>query len=1424
MSPATRDAEQLASRLAGAVWGHLVGDAVGVPYEFQPPSRIKTVVFGATGSHNQPAGTWSDDGALTLALLDSILSVGFNTADQGKRALAWYRDRAYTPDGDRWFDIGGATRAALDSIARGTEAEWAGGRDDEVAGNGSLMRILPLALVERDVSDAVVIEHAHRASRVTHGSHHALVACALYVLIARRLLAGRHRPQALDDARRVLRSTYNAMADGQSFLGALDHLEGWTERAGRGRVWDSFWSAWDAFAGASSYRETIERAVHYGTDTDTTAAIAGGLAGIRWGVDGIPDEWLAAMRGRDIAAPLIDRLIATAGWQTSTDNPIRVNWVDLAKVGKFRHWPGRLGMTFLPGKQRDGQSGLHWRDLEADGVRLRDAHGVETLFLLVEDDELDIAHVPNIVETLAKIGIDVIRYPIADTKVPGDRTSFREALDDIEARLRAGQFVAVACRGGLGRTGTVVACILRDGGLAGDAAITMTREARHKTIERPRQEAFIRGWDWPDRPLANPQPAEPALATATATERDVAESIGLVPGADVESAAMPEDVQLFAPEGDGSGQGEPAVEAEATVPVFGQPIQKARRRTRTAKSAQPVDEDKVGDYRHEDATRTNIPEAGLATQDRSVPERVTYAYDPHLDPQLVWAGKAEHESFDVDTVSLHIHERVSTAAVLRAVRREDVQRTLFSDPEFSLDQEIAFYQHEMDWANRLILGNSLHVMNSLLRREGMAGKIQCIYIDPPYGVNYNSNFQSRIDERDVREDDRSLSREPEMIRAYRDTWQLGIHSYLTYLRDRLLLARELLTESGSVFVQISDENVHHVRELLDEVFGADNFAGIIAFRKTAGLSSPVARTNRVASVLDYIIWYAKDSSQMKYRQLYQDKQASVEGDPNWAWAEMNDGSRRRLTSEERSDWSRLPEGVRVFRLDNMTSTGFSQALSAPYEFEGRRYGLSRNLHWKTTKSGLDALARARRLSPVGNSLAYVRYFEDFPVTPRNNVWLDTATGGFGDQKLYVVQTTAKTIARCVLMTTDPGDLVLDPTCGSGTTAFVAEQWGRRWITCDTSRVAMALARQRLMTASFEFYQLADADRGVDGGFRYRTVPHVTLRSIAQNERPEAETLYDQPLIDRSKARVSGPFTVEQVPAYGIDLDDPDAYDPSVLAEDDRADDIRHRGEADPVRSIGELVDLLRTDGVQLPGGRRIDFVTLSPTTAGGQIHAEGEFEEAGERRRIAVSFGPLYGPIGARQVEDVLREAAFAPYHAILFAGFAIDGSAQQLVQNYRTPKGLSLLMANIAADVLVPDLLKNRRGQQLFAVFGEPDIEVRSVGADEFEVRVEGMDVYDPATGEVSSDSVDQIAAWFLDQDYDRRSFLISQAFFPGAGTSDPWERLSRALKGWVDPDAFAMLRGTTSLPFRAGEQRRIAVKVIDFRGNEAIRIAELP
>ncbi|MEX1171173.1 MAG: ADP-ribosylglycohydrolase family protein, partial [Chloroflexota bacterium] len=479
------DPAELATRLVGGVWGHLVGDAVGVPYEFRSAVEAGDVQWGEKGTHGQPPGTWSDDGALMLALLDALLldatgeggpettvTSRFDTDEQGRRIVAWQRDKAYTPDGDGVFDVGNATSAAIRALEAGTPAEQAGGTDERSNGNGSLMRILPIALVFHDLGDARpadLVDLAHRASRVTHGTARAQVACALYVLIATRLLTGDAPAGALEASRTTLRAIYVEAKD-EERLAALDHLEGYADRSGRGRVWDSFWSAWDAFAGADSYQATIERAIAYGNDTDTTAAIAGGLAGIHWGVDGIPAAWLAGMRGREVADPLVDRLLALHEWRTSTTNPIRVNWVDLETVPRLRGVAavgGRLGMTFLPGKQREGWTGLHWRTLPADVPRLAATHGVDTFLLLVEDHELQATRVPDIADTMAAAGIDLLRFPIRDMDVPPDRAGLRMVLDDVLRRLVGGESVIVACRGGWGRTGTIVGCLLRDGGLDG---------------------------------------------------------------------------------------------------------------------------------------------------------------------------------------------------------------------------------------------------------------------------------------------------------------------------------------------------------------------------------------------------------------------------------------------------------------------------------------------------------------------------------------------------------------------------------------------------------------------------------------------------------------------------------------------------------------------------------------------------------------------------------------------------------------------------------------------------------------------------------------------------------------------------------------------------------------------------------------------
>jgi adenine-specific DNA-methyltransferase len=853
---------------------------------------------------------------------------------------------------------------------------------------------------------------------------------------------------------------------------------------------------------------------------------------------------------------------------------------------------------------------------------------------------------------------------------------------------------------------------------------------------------------------------------------------------------------------------------------------------------------KVKDYRHEEK-RPNNPPAGLATYDHTLPSRKIYDYDPHLDPQLVWAGKKEHTSFDVENVALHIHERISTAAIVKAVQRESLQRDLFADPQLPLTQQIEFYQHEMNWANRLILGDSLLVMNSLLERELMAGKVQMIYMDPPYGVKFSSNFQPRIDRRDVKDSDEDLTREPEMIKAYRDTWTLGIHSYLSYLRDRLLLCRELLADSGSIFVQISDENLHYLREVMQEVFGAEGFVAVVPFVTTS-----LQTAEGIGSIADFLVWFAKDRERMKYRQLFVPKEPRATGGWGFNYLETADGTRRPLTTAERKEEAPLPLGSRLYRLDNLTSQGSTPGGTVEFEFRGSTYHPGARSHWKTTPGGMNSLAQAGRIQQSETQIQYVRFFDDFPVQPLTNLWTDTTQAGFVDLKLYVVQTVSKVVERCLLMTTDPGDLVLDPTCGSGTTAYVAEQWGRRWITCDTSRVALALARQRLLTATFPYYKLAHPDKGVSGGFIYKTVPHITLRSIAQNEPPEQETLYDQPEIDRSKVRVSGPFTVEAIPVPAMEspADSPIPQMEANAPEGNLAAGGRGEGRiVNPAADhITTMIELLRKAGVNFPGGKKLLLENLRPLGV-GWLHAEAEARQnGGKPQRVAVSFGPRHGPISGVQTEEATRTARANAYDVLILAGFSIDAAAQDFIQ--KNPlKGLVVHFANVNPDVLVGDLLKTSRASQLFTVFGSPDVAIRrypdpmrfprkkqfprlkpgevivtnGAEGEQFVVELLGVDIYDPNTGELHQSRGEDVAAWFLDQDYDGYTFCISQAFFPS--NADAWEKLERALKSTLDPEKFEALRGTVSLPFQSGKFKRVAVKVIDMRGNEVIRVVPI-
>jgi adenine-specific DNA-methyltransferase len=796
--------------------------------------------------------------------------------------------------------------------------------------------------------------------------------------------------------------------------------------------------------------------------------------------------------------------------------------------------------------------------------------------------------------------------------------------------------------------------------------------------------------------------------------------------------------------------------------------------------------EKVKDYRHEEK-RPNNPPAGLASYDKTAPSRKIYSYDPHLDPQLVWAGKAERLSFDVENVALHIHERISTAAIVRAVQREEPQRKLFADPELPLTQQIEFYQHEMNWANRLILGDSLLVMNSLLERELMAGKVQMIYIDPPYGVKFSSNFQPRIDRRDVKDTDDDLTREPEMIKAYRDTWTLRIHSYLTFLRDRLLLCRELLADSGSIFVQISDENLHLVRTVLEEVFGTPNFVSVVFFSKTTGFESKT-----LPRAGDYLIWYGKDREKLKYRTLYVPAKRTI-GEDGYRWIQLPDGSMRGLTAEEIKGEKAFPEGARLYKPDNIVSQGAATS-PQPFAYRGKTYSPPSGSHWKASwPEGMERLSAAKRLHVAQNTLQYVRYADDFPWQDLANVWTDTVTGQFTDPKIYAVQTNTKVVDRCVLMATDPGDLVLDPTCGSGTTAYVAEHRGRRWITCDTSRVSLFWARHRILTATFPYYKLVHPEKGVAGGFNYKTVPHITLCSIAQNELPEQEILYDQPEIDKNKVRVSGPFTVEAIPVPA--MESPSTSPIPQLEAGAREDDLARRGRgegriANPAADhITTMIELLRKAGVNFPGGKKLVLENIRPLEL-GWLHAEGEAKQNGAKTmRVAVSFGPRHGPVTAIQTNEAAQTASVNGYDALILAGFAVDPEAQAFIQ--KNPlRNLTIHFANVNPDVLVGDLLKTSRASQLFTVFGSPDVKLEKQKDGSYLARLLGVDIYDPNTGELQQSRGEDVAAWFLDQDYDGYTFCISQAFFPS--DSGAWEKLERALKGTLDPEKFEALRGT--------------------------------
>jgi adenine-specific DNA-methyltransferase len=917
--------------------------------------------------------------------------------------------------------------------------------------------------------------------------------------------------------------------------------------------------------------------------------------------------------------------------------------------------------------------------------------------------------------------------------------------------------------------------------------------------------------------------------------------------------------------------------------------------------------------KHKAAKRRNIPtaefEAVMRDEDKT-PIRIAYERrNRDLDPQLVWRGKDEQDWSDlvVQAPPLYIQEKVHPKVLIDDLKRETKARAkeepgatlnLFADFNGLPDKEAAteFYQHNANWSNRMILGDSLQVMASLAEREGLRGQVQCIYIDPPYGIKFNSNFQWSTTSRDVKDGSRDhISREPEQVKAFRDTWRDGIHSYLTYLRDRLTIARDLLHESGSLFVQIGDENVHRVRALMDEVLGDQNLVSLVTVQKAGSTFSQY-----LGGISDFVLWYAKDLSRLKYRELFAERGVTDEDSGRFTLAQIAVGQRVALSELGRP--AKLDELVAPDPLQSASlgrEKGEGAASWFPVHIEGQDFRPTLQSRWKTNEEGMARLLKADRIIPQRKSIRYARRYSDFSVSTLANIWADLA--GAVD-KVYVVQTSNKIVERCVLMTTDPGDLVLDPTCGSGTTASVAEQWGRRWITVDTSRVALALARARIMGARYPFYLLADSKEGhqkegevtrtppretpihddIRHGFVYERVPHITLKSIASNTeidviwdkwqkaqepwrealnaalktkweeweipreadvkwsakakeahakwwearvarqreidasiaaKAEFEFLYDKPYIDNSRVRVAGPFTVESLSPHrvlAVDQDD-ELIDVLRAAQGERAAPDKDEDATDFAQMI---LENLRTAGVQQ--AQKVDRITFTSLVGwpGEFIGAEGKFMEGAKEKRAGIFIGPEFGTVARPDLVAAAREAADARFDVLIACAFNYDAHSAEFDKLGRIP----VLKARMNPELHMGDELKNTGGGNLFVVFGEPDIRIEKVGKSQIQVKIAGVDVFKPQTGEIESGGPDSIALWLLDTDYNEESFFVRHAYFLGA--NDPYKALKTTLKAEIDQEAWESLHSDTSRPFDIPKSGRIAVKVINHLGDEVMKV----
>ena len=833
-----------------------------------------------------------------------------------------------------------------------------------------------------------------------------------------------------------------------------------------------------------------------------------------------------------------------------------------------------------------------------------------------------------------------------------------------------------------------------------------------------------------------------------------------------------------------------------------------KKQTKKKQTEVSTEESSVGQYVHPNEKRKNNPPVGMVDPNNDPDQPSTrYSYDPRLDPQLQWSGKTEHSEFDVDTVSLHVHERIDPLTIVEKTMNEQkqVQQSLFHYFELPennppLRDAIEFYKHEQNWSNRLIAGDSLLVMNSLLEKEGMEGHVQMIYVDPPYGIKYGSNFQPFVSQQNVddRKDD-DLTQEPETIKAFRDTWNLKIHSYLTFLRDRLLVARKLLKETGCCFVQINDENVHLVRILMDEIFGTRNFIALIPFRKKL---MPLG-SKTLESMGDYLVLYAKNTDEFKYHQLYVKSKPLASS--RWTGLELKDGTRRMLTREERIDLLKIPPGSRVFRTVSQLAPSFSKNSVFPFEFEGITYNPPPGKCWLTSLEKMKKMVDAKRILVESSSPRYILYHDDFPYAKVTSPWYDTAPA---QGKIFVVQTNEKVLERCIQMTTDPGDIILDPTCGSGTTAVVSEKLGRRWITCDSSRISITLAKKRLMTSIFDYYALAYPDEGLSSGFIYHTQLHTTLSTIVNNAKPNQTILYDQPKIDKNKKRISGPFTIEAVPSPTVksidELYKPNQSNTKISTQQEWRD------------------ELLRT-GIRGKGSQRIKFSRIETHPASKWIHAIAETKEE-KPKHVVIAFGPEHAPLEQRQVERVFEESQLLipKPKIIIFAAMQFDPEAAKDIDKANYP-GVVLLKAEMNKDLQTQDLKKKQSSNESFWLMGSPDVDYKKQKDGKYVVTVNGFDYYDTQTDEIKSGNASKIAMWEMDTDYDGRSLYPQQVFFPMDDKSGGWNKLAKTLRGNIDEDLITKYQGIESIPFDVGVNKRIAVKIIDDRGIESLKIIDL-